>query len=179
MISKLSSAEKEVASATWNRVFRNMNPFGWPFSSSINSGRVIFPTDGYFLAQEQFDALAKSAQKINESSCYLVMTEGLDEMSVNMSQEIYLIDFNDYLGYAGIDLPLENSLFSMTGAWGVMVSHEMHAVIGGDYDFISHYNEVDRLKYEQWEEFKEQWKGEEHGGWLKEVIAHTDLSEGN
>lgn len=139
---------------SFNHIFKNADPFGRMFNNFINQKIVLCRTDGYYLSREQFDALMNAVKSLGESSFYLAITED-DFPSTNFDHQ------NDYkLGpwelsskisyeeYINIPLVLENALFSTNGTWGVIISHEDHAVIGGLDNFI----ELFKTEYADWKQ---------------------------
>ncbi|MFA6535244.1 MAG: hypothetical protein WCS92_03245 [Candidatus Babeliales bacterium] len=126
----------------YSKIFRNNNPFGPMFESSIEQKIILCPTDGYCLTQEQFYAIMQAARSLNESEFYFSEVEwGCFE---NKESEICdhkscykristLISYEEYCKTPKV---LENAIYSVNGIWGVIISHEDHAVLGGRSNFI-------------------------------------------
>ena len=165
---------KAAAVQAWHQVFCSENPFGWPFCPAINDGRILFPTDGCHLSREQFDILAQVVARSGETHCYLAVVEGSTDSGVTLHDEIFALDFVDYDGYARLHLTLENAIYSVNGTWGLLLSHEMHAVLGGSPDFVTAFNQFDGSSVEQWQYFEKQWSGAEHAKWLAEIAPHVN-----
>lgn len=164
--------ERMDAVKAWNLAFISVDPFGWPFPKELEYGRVLFPTDGCHLSNEQFSALAKTAARRGETHCYLAIVEGLEGVTGRGNESIFLVDFSDYKGYADLHITLENCIYSMSGHWGLLLSHEMHGVLGGDCAFISDYNDLDVSAESQWSEFRAQWNENRHKDWVRDISAH-------
>jgi hypothetical protein len=169
----LSGQEKAAAAEIWSRVFNSPDPFGWPFSSRLGSGRILFPTDGCHLTSEQFETLAAVvAKREGTGLCYLAVVEGLEKLEGSSKEMILQIDLSDYESYQALHLTIENAIYSMSGGWGVLLSHEMHAVVGGEAAFISDFNQMDDSSEEQWSAFLAQWSGRQHAKWVESISSH-------
>lgn len=155
----------------WDSVFTSDDPFGWPFRSNIHEPLVFHPTDGYHLSVEQYAAVLRAAKTIGDSEFIVSITEG--EGDVIERGEHWACKCPAYSDYLGLPLVLENSVYSPTSRWGLMVSHEQHAVVGGSVTFIK----IVRNVYPSWRddlrELKETWKANPNSGWL------DDLEMGN
>lgn len=152
-------------------IFISTDPFGWPFSKKIKSGRVLYPTDGCLLTEGQFAALSDACKKNNEDHFMVVVVEGVKIDSIG-SNDMTLVRVGDYKGYSSLNLTLENAIFSPVGEWGVLISHEMHAVLGGSNLFVENYNHIDRSADKQWNEFKSIWRGGQHETWINSISLH-------
>lgn len=127
---------------TFNKVFKNTDAFGKMFQENINSKILLYPTEGFYLTRKQFNALINTSKILGEESFYLAIVEGgFEENSMNESmiynfspREISLD--TSYENYLENRIVLENALFSKNGTWGVIISHEDHAVLGGSNEFI-------------------------------------------
>ena len=113
----------------WRQLFRSADPFTVPFDGSI---LFFYTTDGYVLAQEQYEAIKSSAG--NEATFYLSVVEIAGEPLAR--DATYQCEWPSYEEYAALPIYLENALFSPKARWGVLVSHEDHAVMAGDDEFI-------------------------------------------
>ncbi len=174
MNSVISKDAKLEAARAWKLVFRSTDPFGWPFTSSLQFGRVIFPTDGCQLFRAQFEGLAQIARMHGETHCYLAVAEGHESIEGNDNEQILLVDLSDYESYSKLHLTLENALYSTRGAWGLLISHEMHGVLGGDEAFISEADEVQISTESDWLSFLSQWRDERHKEWVSELGSHVE-----
>jgi hypothetical protein len=174
-----SHEERAAAAKAWNRVFRSTDPFGWPFSSSVSTGRVLYPTDGCQLSREQFNAVAEMAANKGEARCYLAVVEGHAAIDPSDDTKIFVVDLSDFDAYSGLHLTLENALFSVSGAWGILISHEMHGVLGGNSALITEFDQKDQSGNEQWREFLLQWAEEKHKGWVTEIASHVERGRGD
>lgn len=126
----------------FNQIFRNNNPFGKTFNECIQQKIVVCPTFGFYLKKKQFLALMKTIKQQGESSFYMILTEWNYSTPQN-NQTSYFDpgpwEFScdlSYEEYSNIKLVFENALFSKEGKWGIIVSHEDHAVLGSSSEFM-------------------------------------------
>jgi hypothetical protein len=98
--------------------------------------------------------------------------EGLEKLEGSSKEMILQIDLSDYESYQALHLTIENAIYSMSGSWGVLLSHEMHAVVGGEAAFISDFNQMDDSSEEQWSAFLAQWSGRQHAKWVESISSH-------
>ncbi|WP_211234299.1 hypothetical protein [Paenibacillus taiwanensis] len=150
--------------AIFNKVFCTTDPFSEMFADSIKHKIVLCPTDNYKLDQEQFNALISAAKFVGDDKFYLSEIEGSSFETEESNDTKY--DFGhweatcetQYEEYLRALVVLENALYSSCARWGVIISHESHAVVGGDEKFIEMFKEV----YPSWKDslrnFIEQWE---------------------
>jgi hypothetical protein len=131
----------------WRRVFLTTDPFSNPFTRAIDNVLVFYPTVGYHLSEEQYEALLKSRQ--SENKFYLSEVEWQDDFFSRGAH--WLCDSPSYDDYLSIPLMLENAIYSSTSVWGALMSHENHALVGGSKEFIERL----RQNYPQWKTDKE------------------------
>lgn len=78
-----------------------------------------------------------------------------------------------YEDYSQLSLTLENAIYSRDGNWGVLISHEMHALIAGSREFMTALDE----QYRGWSNdlrlLREAWSENPNGGWLEPTISHV------
>jgi hypothetical protein len=126
----------------WEKVFRSTDPFGNPYVDQIKHLVLWYPTT-YHLSALQYEALMGALKDIGESEFILSVTEDKDcfgrfeDTPYYVSYLNYICHSPTYEAYKNTPTILENSMYSKTGRWGVMISHEFHAVLGGDEAFIA------------------------------------------
>ena len=160
-------------------VFKNKDPFGEMFRKEIDERIVLCPTNGYYLSKNQFDALIKVVEFIGEEEIIISIVE--NESNSFLDSEYWIckntMNYNQYLQ---LPVYLENSIYSQTGKWGILISHEEHAVIGGDTTFINKFKEF----YTQWNEgldnFINMWQYNKDNfnsdiEWLSKFLSHMSL----
>jgi hypothetical protein len=131
----------------FTRVFVNTDPFGEPFSLHCPHRLLLCPTDAYSLTEQQLRAIAKSAGVHGESEAFISTTENLHGGLRDPLAHHWHIILNNNEVYQSLPQVVENALYSVQGRWGVIISHEMHAVVGGDDLFIESFKE----SYPEWE----------------------------
>jgi len=145
------------------KIFKNTDPFGRMFNDSIIQKILLCPTNGYYLSKEQFYAVMNTSKSLGERSFYLYeledwILENKDKKSNYSFGHGELSNEISYEKYKNLKIVLENALYSTSGNWGVIISHEDHAVMGGTDYFIELFKEA----YPQWEQelnnFIKMWK---------------------
>jgi hypothetical protein len=161
-------AEPHFLQENWDRVFLSDEPFGWPFVDSIRSGLLFYPTDGYHLARSQYEAMIAVAKSSGERGFLVSITEG--EGNIIDRGEHWWCEYPSYDEYRSIPLVLENSIYPRNAAWGIMVSHEDHAVIGADDVFIAGL----RIAYPQWQDDINKligtWRNNPNSSWIHGLL---------
>lgn len=148
----------------FNKVFSTKDPFSEVFSNTIKHRIVLCPTDGYYLDYQQFNALINAAKFVGEDEYYLSEIEGNSFEKIEPDDGQY--DYGHweatcallYEDYLLTPVALENAIYSLHAKWGVIISHESHAVVGGSEEFIEKFKE----EYPVWEDglknFIKQWQ---------------------
>lgn len=152
----------------WKKIFCSNNPFLNPFNEDFDF-LVLYPTDGYHLTVEQYEAFIRTLREMGEEGFWLAISE---YEGVKFSQdEIWWCDYPNYTDYLDYPITLENSLFSNQGRWGVMVSHEDHALLGATSDDLKLF----KNNYDGWEKGREnflsRWSGDK---WALELLGFTE-----
>ncbi len=147
------------AICTYNKIFKNKDPFDDCFRDEIDSKILLFPTDGYILRRRQFESLIKTMNILGEKDMYISQTEWM----IFENAEHYLTNVNvSYMDYKKMPIFLENAIYSKEGKWGIIISHEDHALLGGSKEFINNYlyfygnleNDIKKFS-EYWRECKQ------------------------
>lgn len=125
------------------QVFVNDDPFNHPFSSRVTARRIIYPCSNY-VEQPLIDAVIAAAFKIGDIGCYISLIWSNPDSTVHAY--VPLSDFLEaYTGPPGpqrievklnMDIISENIIYSDTGRWGIMLSHEYNGLLGGTPEFI-------------------------------------------
>ena len=125
----------------WNSLFKSSDPFIWPFQDKIKDYLFFYPTDGFALSEKQYKATLKAAEKIGDNTFYFSVVEAEEDIFKEkdiLDRNIHWLcenpDFEEYLSI--VTFPLECGLFSWGGNWGMLISHEDHALVGGTQKFI-------------------------------------------
>ena len=153
------------AESILRRVFTNDDPTENPFSVNIPERLIVSPWDD--VKTELIEAIITAASDSGDRNCYLTnfgrYTGEANHCYVSLAE---LHDENAYLSYAttvnGVSLDIfcwiDYVIYSDRGTWGIMISHENFATIGGSSKFIYKLRELvpdlDRQAYPFLEKFK-------------------------
>lgn len=156
--------------AAWNRIFVDNNPFSFPFADWIKALVVLFPTYGYHLDRAQYDAVMATARDLGDTRYFLGSVEYTGDFFEQ--GEWWSCDDPPYERYAELPLTLENAFFSQSGTWGVIVSHEDHALAAGANEFLYRLSR----RYQRWsrehDALLEYWSKLENSSWLHELKVY-------
>ncbi len=124
------------AAPCFEQVFADDDPYGRPFRPEIERRIVLFPI-AHELEEGQFDALARAASREADDRFYFFTEQQstVDPMEQSgHSLWAMPFDFGAYSNVGALDL---SALCSPSGRWGVLVSNDGHAVVGGSDGFIA------------------------------------------
>jgi len=159
--------------SSWERIFSTNNPFGWPFCAKFDFCRIFYPTQGYHLSRNQYSVVIDVLDAIGENRFLIsiVESDGLSFLDRNWGH--WLCTRPSFEEYLDIPLTLENALYSESGRWGVLISHEDHALIGGDESFMRALGE----RYVRWADdlwkLRDAWSNNPNAEWLESLIDRT------
>ena len=168
----------------FSKVFVNNNPFEEMFTLEIESKIILCPTNGYYLTKKQFIALKQTNKIHGGNPFYLSEIEGRpfathDPCKQYPHHHMKLDNDTPYHAYNKIFIIFENALYASDGKWGIIISHEIHAVLGGSKEFISTFKEL----YPDWIEdqkhfikYIEYWgkKAYKDTSWLIDYIKYIN-----
>jgi hypothetical protein len=161
-------AEHSGLGALFHRVFANTDPFGYPFTSAVDAVLVFYPIEGYWLTRPQYDSVVNAARALGDSTFYLSLVEHSGDWVAR--GEHWLCKFPRYEEYRGIEsLVLENALYSSSGRWGVLISHESHALVGGSREFVHHVMTGYPTWQQDWGQLVQAWAANPNGGWVNQL----------
>lgn len=168
MIKALSNTSFDRLKESYMRIFTSNNPFEDCFSKDIKKVNLLFPVDGYKLTKEQYDTLILAVRDIyvdEEVFVSEIETESMgDIFRPNNDDSKYVlkhwsIDLStSYDEYVGMDINVENAIYSSKNNWGIILSHEEHAVIGGDAKFLDVFKTIHAEFDNSIESFQEYWE---------------------
>jgi hypothetical protein len=125
------------AALSLQQVFVDDDPFGQPFTAAVPVRKILFPIH-YQLSPSLLQPLASAATQIGDHGFYFSV---LERPAMDQQDRPYhwYIPFTALEQYYSLDYPfvLENALYSPSGQWGIMLSHEQHALFGGSTQFMS------------------------------------------
>lgn len=166
------------------KVFKGVNPFSEVFNEIITERLIIYPTDGCYLSDDQFNAVIKAAIAVGDDTIYISEIEsksdcfGTTEICGMHQCRHWVVENSISIEeYLEIPLVIENAIYSSQGKWGLIISHEDHAVLGGTHEFIENF----KMNYESWNDdihvFEKEWeknkqKYKSNLDWLPILISH-------
>src|SRR3989442_8447569 len=144
MSEPLNAAQQSAAQDAFNQVFASADPFQPAFVSGVEKLALLFPLDGYELHAEQFGAVAVAAERIGESEAFISSVElltdlrGAGQWADKRTHYRILLDPKFYFQLTDSPLGLmRNAIYSVHGRWGLIISEESHALVGGPETFVT------------------------------------------
>lgn len=138
---RLSTAADETAAVEMlQKVFTSAYPYGRPFHEDVLGRLVLAPVLDQ-LTRPQFEAIGRAAKSVGDTWFYFALVaEGTVEEEqhwpqVNLSH-LCAIPFADYISYEGTPLMGTSALWSPSGRWGMLVTHDDFAIAGGTSQFM-------------------------------------------
>jgi hypothetical protein len=124
------------AKPLFDQVFHTTNPFEEPFTSDVAARAILFPVH-YIMEKPLARAIIKAAERLREHSFYVTVLERPPAAEHDRAYHWH-IGFKELDDYKSLGYPfvLENAVYSDRGTWGLMFSHEHHAVLGGPKEFV-------------------------------------------
>jgi len=151
----------------WNAVFAGRDPFVDSLQQDLKRCGLFFPTDGYHLTDEQFRAVMSAARAVGDSQFVVSEVEYAGDFFRRGRH--WLCPVDEFASYVELPLVLENAVYSPAGKWGLLVSHEQHAIVGGVGSFCR------AAKYEGWERDRaallSAWARSEARGWIEPLMS--------
>lgn len=156
----------------YNKVFDSYDPFAPAVSTMFSVKAVLFPTDSYHLTLEQFGALIHALSIQRENEFYISEIEySLDPF---IKGEHWFCSQLRFEEYTNLPIGVENAVYSTNGNWGIVLSHELHALLVCHKPFWDAF----RKKYTNWKndkiEFLNYWDGIKSEGvninWLPDFL---------
>lgn len=158
---------------TWKQVFASNNPFGDPFREDWNV-LLFYPTYGYHFEEHQYDALMAAVLQSGAGEALILESE-LESKSFEAAQSWRMTPDTQYAEYCEIGIRVENSIWSPSGKWGGMISHELHAIIGGEPDFIKTLLSTAPFAQQEQDELLKFWEDNSDVEWLHNIIARRGI----
>lgn len=179
----LAASIKKVPSSIirlpWSSLFVSNDAFSWPFQRQFQRGRLFFPTYGMTLTAVQFECLAEAAKEIGDESFFisLVEAEGFDFLEDNSRHWKCVTPIFD--DYDQLNLNLENTIYSTQGKWGVLISHESHALVSGTEEFLHALDGAYQNWEVDWNALNLHWKGNVNSGWIVNLRKNLEPACGH
>ncbi len=163
------------------KVFQSTQDWSKTFRPSVLGRLLLFPTDGFVLGKEQFASLAFAAkQSHGETKAVAIDVEGRaeSEITAELGTSVDLTDFKAYaLRRDHGEFLTECCLLSPSGMWGVWLTQESFALVGGTLQFVNHFKEAMPAVDEQSVLFAKAWldASRRNGAsttWLRPLMQH-------
>jgi hypothetical protein len=173
MIERIVST-KELKEAFF-RIFGSTDPFIPAGHPDVPIKAVLYPTESYHLSKQQFQALIKASLVYDERVFFISEIEG----NSNPFDKGFHWICNEptFTEYTNLPIGIENAIYSKSGKWGLLLSHELHALLVCDIPFWETFQQLyPEWKFDQ-EKFIKDWESKEKEfgsniGWLKPFISH-------
>ena len=158
-----------------SQVFSSDDPFGCPFKERFKDRLIFYQTEGYHLSERQYSAVINGLKEMREQGFFVSTIEGQGPNAERGDH--WWCECPAYDQYLAIPLVLENAVYSRTGRWGLLISHEDHAVVGSQNEFV----EVLRRRYPQWRtdlnDLREFWSDSGDPGWIDKAVGQAEKPE--
>jgi len=172
----IKQADKpSLLSQIFHYVFRSYNPFTSAGQLNMPVRIVLYPTYGYYLNSEQFQALTSTLNDCGEQEFFISEVEAEPDPFVTSYH--WVCKSPSFSEYMNLSLSTENALYSANGLWGILVSHEDHALLVCQPNFARFF----QAHYSHWkqdlEKFVQNWQQNEKElgsdiRWLEEFLNH-------
>jgi hypothetical protein len=174
-----TKTDKTKLKNAFDKIFQCFDPFEALNTNQFSVRAVIYPTDGYYLSELQLNALIKTLDEIDESQIFISEVETLPYDPFTKDGHWVLSDFN-YEEYESISLPVENAIYSDSGRWGLLLSHEQHALMVADETFANIFQNYYQSLDKDLKEFKLYWDEIKLQGveisWLPKLLHSFSIS---
>lgn len=164
--------------STYGQLFKGNDPFTEVFTDELPNRLILCPTKGYFLTDEQYLALIRTMGTLGESSFFISEVEGEHDVFNNPGHWRINVD-TPYEDYCQLPIYLENAIYSEAGNWGLIISHEEHALFGGSHyatqlfkDNLTNWRDGKTQFNVKWEHNKKLYGSEV--GWISGLISHIE-----
>lgn len=163
---------KELRQAFYS-VFKSRDPFEPAWQVDLPIKIVLFPTDSYHLTFGQFQALIGALLSCGERKFFISEIEG--ESDPFDTGYHWVCEEPNFTEYTNLTVGIENSIYSLSCSWGILLSQELHALLVCDYSFWNAFQK----QYPNWgqdrEEFIKYWSDNEKAygsdiSWLQDFL---------
>jgi len=153
------------------KVFRSTDPFVDAGQPILPIKAVIYPTYGYHLKEQQFEALKGANKAIGSIEFFISQIEHYPANPFVVGEHWKCID-PSFEEYNETSIALENAIYSADGSWGFLISHEDHALIVSDLEFWEAFKKLYSDLREDYYLFLNYWKQVNEGkSWLDHFLA--------
>jgi hypothetical protein len=183
-IKPLSEQEfRKEAQKAFHSVFKSDDPYDEPFIPSVSRRAILYPI-GYLLEPIEMEAVVKAARAVGDNAFYFSVFVKNPEAEKDWQYQPFhfFIPMEDLDAYYSLGFPyeaLENVIYSPNGLWGMTLSDEQHAVVGGPELFMETlFAHLPSLEDKHIQEFLDLWKYNRDRlganiGWLPQLLRHV------
>lgn len=121
-------------------VFRSTDPFVQPLQPDVVGRAILFPSWENFRDYE-WEAMIIAAASVGDYHAYFSSVEGHLPFNAHLHFRVRLIEgshgavMERLFGYGYVPF-VHSALYSPSGTWGALTSHNIHAVVGGPLQFV-------------------------------------------
>jgi hypothetical protein len=157
-------------------VFKNLDPFEEPFAEAIRVRALLYPVEDWNFVEAELPALQHAVRAAGDEGFYVTRLERQVEQPPDEPED-WFFPLDDIAAYPGeTSAPFETALVSPSATWGIMFSHEFHAVIGGVDVFVETlYAELNRDPEQEARKMIEHWLemyGRRTSSWIPSLMHH-------
>ncbi|CAG0976429.1 hypothetical protein GPROT1_01959 [Gammaproteobacteria bacterium] len=120
---------------TFRKIFQCTASFGEMFTSNMVARAILFPVFPQLTLLE-FQALSYAARAGGDPCAYLSLLDRIDDMNYVQHWQVSLESGEEYSNLKTANSVLENALYSPDGKWGIRLTLQRFAVVGGSLAFI-------------------------------------------
>lgn len=131
--------DKSEMRKAWKGTFKSANYFTIPFQPEIECCLLYPHTGATYVPDDLYRAVTEAARAAGDHGFYLSETEVKDFFNRPNHWWCEFPPHEDY--YSLLPDMLESAIYSGDSSWGVAVSHDWHALVGGSGDFIRQIDE--------------------------------------
>jgi hypothetical protein len=159
-----------------DKIFQGWDPFLPSAHTNFPVRAVLYPTDGYDLRKDQFEAVKYAARHVGDTCFGMAQLEARDVDDLVDSWQWKAPLTTTYEQYISIGTPgLEQCIFSINAHWGLIISHESHALLACMEEFWLAFSEKYSIETDT-QEFIKFWSQYDEKPWFEAFINH--LTEG-
>ena len=131
---ELVKDERYALAARFHSVFLNFDPYKPKFANQTGTRFLLFPTDSYHLTAAQFGAFSAAIEPRRKHQ-FFISEIGWGRDSFEKGRH-YLCNGPTFDEYTSLKIGVENAIYSTDGAWGFLLSDELHAIVACDDAFL-------------------------------------------
>ena len=159
-------------SKAYKAVFASENPYDEPFQPNIHP-RLLLYGFRYGLQEPWLGPVTAAIRSLGEEGFYLTLLRRTGKEPWH-----WYVPLSEAALYVSEIFPVENSIYSVNGKWGIICSEEDHALVGGANILIDRINAAvpdveDRLNWflDAWKHYHE--KNKVEIDWILPMLSHV------